>query len=814
MTAPWRSAFTAYFDPYQAGPDGAPGALVRQAMVGASFSSLANAHYAPFAPTGTAGQLAIGGTNVTASAFVSGMYRADYQGLQSLSAAPRTNAALYSTLAGTGTTPTGWSYYVDTGTSAPSSSIFGSADGAQAWTLTSTVGQSFFYNNFTVSANTVYTVSINVEAVTGAITAQNALLPTSLPVGASIAFPVCAANPAGGQFGVVQVGVLAVTLTIAGTGGTVELMVGVGCAASNVGSMTFSRPQVEAGLARTLYIPTTAAAASITDYSVTSAGVVTLGQTASGTYIWSGSGVLASGGSTNTLSCPTPVSILTSTSAPVLSSTCMVPSAIAATITTLAAAILLTLACPSPTALATATPAPSISLAVTTTLGCPAPAAIASTVYAPTIATTLTCPAPTGVASTGQAAKLSVTLAAPTPTAVASTGYAAGLSLGIPCPSPGALATSGQTSTLSVALGVPAPVSIATTGQQARLSSTLSAPGPTSVVTTTYTPTLVQNITTTLACPTPAAMTSGASPSSLTTTLAPTATSMAVSGQAGFIAVTCGAPAPVSIGFSTYAPTLVQNVTTTLLCPAPIVLTSTPYAPALARTLVEANTSMITSGQTIALSVTLGAQTPTALATVTYAPTLIQNITNTLSCPAPVALASTSYMPTLATVIGCPAPTALSFTAYAPTLGGTIILSCPAPVSMTMTGLTAVLARGLPCPIPSALATGALAPSLTRVYGPPAAVATTSTNAPALALALRPLAGAATTATFAPSIIIQLHLPIDPNYFLVAPARVRACAPAHRIRYIFKSTVVRGSVGMLRARYIVKSTRKRIGVAK
>ena len=51
--------------------------------------------------------------------------------------------------------------------------------------------------------------------------------------------------------------------------------------------------QIEANTTPTSYIPTTTAPVSLTDYAVTAAGLVTLGQTASGTYVWSGSGDVA-----------------------------------------------------------------------------------------------------------------------------------------------------------------------------------------------------------------------------------------------------------------------------------------------------------------------------------------------------------------------------------------------------------------------------------------------------------------------------------------------------------------------------------------
>ncbi|HLP30843.1 MAG TPA: hypothetical protein VK150_05740, partial [Geothrix sp.] len=277
-----------------------PGKLVVELMLAGNPSGPASAHYAPFTPSGTTGQLAIGGTNVSSGAFVSALYHSDYQGTLTLSTAERTNVLPRSLLEGSGTTPTGWTYYTDTGTSAPASSTWSPGDGAQAWTITSTTGQNFIYQNFSVAANTVYCLSVLVESVTGSITAQNALYSGNFPAGASLEFPVCPANPSGGNFGIVQAGLLVALLRVAGTAGAATVYLGVGCAASNTGTVKFSRPQIEVGTQRTGFIPTSATTASITDYSYNDSGAVTLGQTATGAYSWSGSGLLASGGTTLT----------------------------------------------------------------------------------------------------------------------------------------------------------------------------------------------------------------------------------------------------------------------------------------------------------------------------------------------------------------------------------------------------------------------------------------------------------------------------------------------------------------------------------
>ena len=249
----------------------------------------------PFTPTGTSGQLTIGGQNVTSGAVVTNITQT-YMGYAStLKTSSRTNLLIDSTLTGTGTTPTGWTYYTDTGTSVLTTSAYGSADGAQALAITSTVGQNFIYRAFTVAASTTYCISMLVETISGTISAQNVIFPDAFPAGAVVAYPVCSANPSGGATSTVTTGVLVVTVTTSTTAGTVDIQVGVGADYSNVGSIKFSRPQVEVGTSRGAYIPTVASTVSVTDYSYTNPGVVTLGQTAAGTYVWSGSGSVTSG---------------------------------------------------------------------------------------------------------------------------------------------------------------------------------------------------------------------------------------------------------------------------------------------------------------------------------------------------------------------------------------------------------------------------------------------------------------------------------------------------------------------------------------
>ena len=247
-----------------------------------------------FSPSGTSGQLTIGGANVVSGAVISSLVRTDWDGVITLNPASRTSIVKQSILPGAGAAPTGWSQGVGTGTSAPAASIYGNADGAQAYAQTATAQRPWIYQTVTVAANTTYCVSLIVETVSAGMIATEVLLPATLPAGATVSFPVCTANPSGGSAGVLTAGVLVVVLTVVATAGTFICRTGLGCANPITGTLQFSRPQVELGTTRGSFIPTTAAAASVTDYSYTDAGVVTLGQTATGTYAWSGSGDLAS----------------------------------------------------------------------------------------------------------------------------------------------------------------------------------------------------------------------------------------------------------------------------------------------------------------------------------------------------------------------------------------------------------------------------------------------------------------------------------------------------------------------------------------
>lgn len=172
----------------------------------------------------------------------------------------RTNLALQSVFPGSGVAPTGWSGG-GVGISGPAASIYGTADGSQAWTQTATANRPFIaQTSSSLSANTTYTLSVLIETVSASIQAENMIGAIGLPAGASVSYPACTANPSGGASGIIGVGSLEVRIAIAGTAGTISARIGLGVSANSTGTVKFSRPQLEAGASRSSFIPTTSAA--------------------------------------------------------------------------------------------------------------------------------------------------------------------------------------------------------------------------------------------------------------------------------------------------------------------------------------------------------------------------------------------------------------------------------------------------------------------------------------------------------------------------------------------------------------------------
>lgn len=188
------------------------------------------------------------------------------------------NKLLGSVLGGGGATPTQWTSAWTGGTDAPVASIWGSADGASAYTLTVTAARQGWYQVVALTTpNQLYAFSVLIEAVTGSLNAQEVLVPVSLPAGAVLSYPPCTANPSGGESSFVQPGVLVAQVQLGATTGNATVRLGIGCASNVTGSVTISRPQAERGATRGTFVPTTTATVSAQDFTA-SGGLLTLSQ--------------------------------------------------------------------------------------------------------------------------------------------------------------------------------------------------------------------------------------------------------------------------------------------------------------------------------------------------------------------------------------------------------------------------------------------------------------------------------------------------------------------------------------------------------
>lgn len=177
------------------------------------------------------------------------------------------NLILRSSLTGNtsiSTPPTGWLFLVGTGTSASVASDYGSGDGASAVQQSATSGQRpALYQAVSMTQGVTYVMSFYLEAVVSGTPTYNGLL---VP------------NASSGSIGTVEyfregVAVSPTDPAVPGriwarftctptTGtGTVQMRLGLGAAASVVGEVRFSRPQMDdAASWPSSYIPTASAA--------------------------------------------------------------------------------------------------------------------------------------------------------------------------------------------------------------------------------------------------------------------------------------------------------------------------------------------------------------------------------------------------------------------------------------------------------------------------------------------------------------------------------------------------------------------------
>lgn len=215
----------------------------------------------PFVPSGTSGQLYVGSTPITVDAAVSSLVRTDWQGTVALSASPRTNYLPKSQ------NMSGWTKDFPTNTTI-TTGVLDPKGGTTAITLAASGGVADIYITRTNSAPGVWYGSIWVKrrVGTGVVRVNPPDLSPSFVI-----YP----DETWRKFELVS------------TTSTIRTL-GVAVSVANGSSIDVAFGQLSDSLGS--YIPTTTAPVTLTDYAVTDAGNVTLGETASGTYAWTGSG--------------------------------------------------------------------------------------------------------------------------------------------------------------------------------------------------------------------------------------------------------------------------------------------------------------------------------------------------------------------------------------------------------------------------------------------------------------------------------------------------------------------------------------------
>jgi len=153
-----------------------------------------------------------------------------------------------------GTAPTGWSFYLNTGSTSLSGGL--DTEGAQAIKFDATVGQRIIYNqSANVVAGNTYSLSADVVAVSGPAT-----IVLSIASGTAIGTSTNVNNPSVGRV---------TAKYVCTTSGTVGLRLGLGITVGVTGtnSITLKQPQFEVGTVATAYQKV------VTQYEVTEAGV-------------------------------------------------------------------------------------------------------------------------------------------------------------------------------------------------------------------------------------------------------------------------------------------------------------------------------------------------------------------------------------------------------------------------------------------------------------------------------------------------------------------------------------------------------------
>ena len=161
-----------------------------------------------------------------------------------------------SVLESTGNTPNNWLSQVDQGTRTVQESQYNSV--LKAINITVSTERNVLRQDLFVAANAVYTASIAVSNVNGTIEAEQVLTSLAVPVDTVLTYPVCEANPSGGNTGIITNGYLELEIATGANSGTAQFRFGLGCIGNVTGSAVLEQPQFEDSPTRTSFIATSA----------------------------------------------------------------------------------------------------------------------------------------------------------------------------------------------------------------------------------------------------------------------------------------------------------------------------------------------------------------------------------------------------------------------------------------------------------------------------------------------------------------------------------------------------------------------------
>lgn len=171
----------------------------------------------------------------------------------------RANLLLQSGFAGAvagspGTAPTSWSQIHILGTT---NAITQDALGGNILSFTTVANRQVIAQTVAVSANTTYAASVYVNSNTGVVYSSIFQVP-SVPAGTTVTYLANGVAITASSYVPVAGDRLSALIAVAGTAGNVVMRLGVGVVTTDTGTVSFSKPQVEAGAFATSYIPTAA----------------------------------------------------------------------------------------------------------------------------------------------------------------------------------------------------------------------------------------------------------------------------------------------------------------------------------------------------------------------------------------------------------------------------------------------------------------------------------------------------------------------------------------------------------------------------